>query len=170
MSSFFCNFSFNIYFFIWFLCFNFSFIFWYTKEIGIYFSKNLSKKLFKKGQKSLLLFFKLFEYPLNKFNNFKPSFSKFFYSGVFCFYLFLLAHYLFWKYFSLSSIWKFKFIYVYIYIYVWKVLSLIPWENLTVVSRLLFSAVLDCRDGRINTSLVPLEGKLEITYPDYDSF
>ena len=39
---------------------------------GILFLKNFSKMPSKKGQKFLLFCLKLFEYPLMKFNNFKP--------------------------------------------------------------------------------------------------
>ena len=84
------------------------------------FLKNLSKMPFKKGQISLLFCLKLFEYPQMKFNNFKSSFYKFFYSGLFLFKFcsFLLARYLIWKYFSLSSIWNYIYMYIYIYIYI----------------------------------------------------
>ena len=94
-----------------------------------FFLNNLSKMLFKKGQKSLLPCLKLFEYQLKKFNSFKPSFHKFFYSGLFWFKLcsFLLARDLIWRHFSLGSIWN----YIYIYIYQkYKMLSIeIDWDQ-----------------------------------------
>ena len=97
------------------------FIFWFyyfilyflgmQRRLGYAFLKTLSKMQFKKGQKSLLFCLKLFEHPLMKFNNFKPSDYKFFHFGLFWFKFcsFLLARYLIWRYFSLGSIWNFIF-------------------------------------------------------------
>ena len=70
------------FFIIWFL-----FVYLvHERDWGILFWKILSKCFSEKDINHFCLAWKLFEYPLIKFNNFKPSFFKFFYSSLFCFY------------------------------------------------------------------------------------
>ena len=127
MSSFFCNFELQyIYFFIWLLCFNFSFFlsfffffffFGTHRSLEYTFLKNLSKMLLKKWQKYLFYCLKLFEYPVKMFNKFRPSFIAFFYSSLCCFKLcfFKLTHKFNWNYFSQKFSLK---LYIYMYIYI----------------------------------------------------
>ena len=106
----------NLLFIFYFLISLFLFFYGTQRRLGCTFLKNLSKMPFKKGQKSLLFCLKLFEYPLMTFNNFKPLFCKFLFSGLFKYCSFMLARGFLWWYFSLSSFWKFIYLYIYIYI------------------------------------------------------
>ena len=103
------------------ICLSLSFFFLFGTQgrLRYTFLKN-SNQSFQKGTGISIVLLKLFEYPLIKFNNFKPPFHKFFYSGVFWFKFcsFLLARNLIWKYFSLDSIWNFMYTYIYMYGYV----------------------------------------------------
>ena len=80
--------SFKIFLLFIFISFGFLSVFFsFGTQSGLryMFLKNFQQMLFKKGHKCLLSFLKLFEYLLMKFNNFKPLFCTFFYSGLFCF-------------------------------------------------------------------------------------